>query len=313
MVVLQKVLAIAIQQALSFPLVSPLLGPSVGGDVDLPIRAIFAVPGTLGGVYDPSDLATMIGVGGAQPAAVVGQPVSAILDKRTGLAAGPELIINGGFAGDATGWTLGTPMWTYNAGAISTTVAAAAEYATNTSGPTMTAGACYLVTTTVSGADASNYFTIYDAVARPTVNSNGVKKNYLLSATASKLRLRGVTPTSSVTIDNVSLKLLDTYPHLNYTIGQQPTLRNTSGVYWLDFDGGDDVLTTVFPNLGSSVTIARAVVGVGTTILTGQTISAGNWTDNIDHAGLIIVNRALTGPETAAVTTYLNAKAGVFP
>jgi len=82
-------------------------------------------------------------------------------------------------------------------------------------------------------------------------------------------------------------------------------------IYSLIFDGVDDDLETTFPNLGTDVTIARAVPYVGASILTGQTIGAGTWLDSTNHAGLVIVDRALTAGETAALTAYLDAKAGV--
>ena len=80
---------------------------------------------------------------------------------------------------------------------------------------------------------------------------------------------------------------------------------------YLKFDGVDDKLTTTFPDLGSNVTIARAIPGVGTTILTGQTLGAGSWDDSTDNAGLLVIGRTLTVPETAAVTARFNQLAGV--
>lgn len=82
-------------------------------------------------------------------------------------------------------------------------------------------------------------------------------------------------------------------------------------VYSLSFDGVDDELETTFPDLGTDVTIARALPLVGASILTGQTIGAGTWLDSTNHAGLVIVDRALTAGETAALTAYLDTKAGV--
>lgn len=91
----------------------------------------------------------------------------------------------------------------------------------------------------------------------------------------------------------------------------RPVLKETGTVRRINFDGVDDKLTTTFPGLGSNATIARSVPGVGASILTGQTIGAGAWDDSTNHCGLVIVNRALTGPETASLTTYLNELAGV--
>ncbi len=93
------------------------------------------------------------------------------------------------------------------------------------------------------------------------------------------------------------------------TTTARPTLR--SGPLRIDYDGVDDYLRTVFPALGSNVTIARSIPGVGAQILTGQTIAAGNWDDNVTSCATLVIDRALTGPETALVTAFLNQQAGV--
>ena len=51
--------------------------------------------------------------------------------------------------------------------------------------------------------------------------------------------------------------------------------------------------------------------GVGAQILTGQAIAAGNWDDNVDSCATLVIDRALTGTETALVTAFLNQQAGV--
>lgn len=78
----------------------------------------------------------------------------------------------------------------------------------------------------------------------------------------------------------------------------------------LSFDGVDDSLVTTFPDLGSNVTIARSIPGTGAQILTGQTIS-GEWVDNVTSCATLVIDRALTGSETALVTAFLNQQAGV--
>lgn len=87
--------------------------------------------------------------------------------------------------------------------------------------------------------------------------------------------------------------------------------QDGNGSYYLAFDGVDDYLRTTFPNLGSNVTIGRSIPGTGASILTGQTIGAGNWDDSTSHCALVVINRALTGPETALLTEYLNMRAGL--
>lgn len=77
------------------------------------------------------------------------------------------------------------------------------------------------------------------------------------------------------------------------------------------FDGVDDYLRTALPGLGSNVTIARSIPGTGAQILTGQTIAAGSWDDNVMSCATLVIDRALTSPETALVTAFLNQQAGV--
>lgn len=74
------------------------------------------------------------------------------------------------------------------------------------------------------------------------------------------------------------------------------------------FDAVDDVQNVTFPvSLGSNCTVARVAQGGAVTILTGQTIGT-SYQINQSHAGLIVVNRALTQSETSAVTRYLQRK-----
>ena len=92
------------------------------------------------------------------------------------------------------------------------------------------------------------------------------------------------------------------------TAAARGTLKATGVVEWIDYDGVDDVHNTTFPvSLGTACTVARANVGGAPTILTAQTIGT-SYASSTDHAGLIIVNRALTASETASLTAYLTAK-----
>src|SRR3990167_8241272 len=65
---------------------------------------------------DPSDFTTMYqDSAGTTPVTAVEQSVGLILDKSKGLVLGPELVTNGGFDSDTTGWTkLGN--WTISGG-----------------------------------------------------------------------------------------------------------------------------------------------------------------------------------------------------
>jgi hypothetical protein len=63
--------------------------------------------GEQGAWYDPSDFTTMFQDSvGTTPVTAVEQPVGLILDKSKGLALGSELVTNGTFDTNTTGWTL---------------------------------------------------------------------------------------------------------------------------------------------------------------------------------------------------------------
>jgi hypothetical protein len=68
--------------------------------------SLFAA-GEQGAWYDPSDFSTMFqDSAGTTPVTAVEQPVGLILDKSKGLALGSELVTNGTFDTNTTGWTL---------------------------------------------------------------------------------------------------------------------------------------------------------------------------------------------------------------
>ena len=78
----------------------------------------------------------------------------------------------------------------------------------------------------------------------------------------------------------------------------------------IEYDGEDDFLRTTFPALGSNVTIARSIPGEGAQILTGQTVGT-EWDDNVTSCATLVIDRPLTGSETAMVMAFLNQQAGV--
>lgn len=65
-----------------------------------------------GAWYDPSDLSTMFqDAAGATPVYMPGQgqidpPVGLLLDKRLGMARGPERLVNGDFSAGAANWSV---------------------------------------------------------------------------------------------------------------------------------------------------------------------------------------------------------------
>lgn len=82
-------------------------------------------------------------------------------------------------------------------------------------------------------------------------------------------------------------------------------------VPYLFDDNVDDALLATIPDLGTDATLAFAAGG-STTILTGQTIGAGSF-DVLRAAetnAVVVVDRALTAPQTTNLTQYLDNARG---
>lgn len=84
------------------------------------VRAI--VSESNGALFDPSDMSTMFqDAAGTIPVTAVEQPVGLMLDKVRGLMLGPELVSNGTFDTDASGWTptgIGVTNYTIDSGTV---------------------------------------------------------------------------------------------------------------------------------------------------------------------------------------------------
>lgn len=257
--------------------------------------------------YDYSDLSTMFqDRAGTTPVTEDGQPVGLILDKSQGLALGPDVITNSAdrdFSSDTGFWTIGAGC-SISGGVVNANVSVDTwvirrdnlmpkGYIEITYTITVTSGSV----TCVTPASANG----------PTRNSSGtyIERRYMSSLDLFGLRAYG--PFVG-TIDNVSIKAIAGNPASQATAAARPLKARTGASQWIDFDAVDDVLNITFPSsLGSNCTVARAVVGGAPVITTGQTIGT-SYAMSIDNAGLVIVNRALTGQETTDLTAWLTAK-----
>lgn len=269
------------------------------------IKSLFA-NSEQGFVYDPNDLTTMFqDAAGTVPVTGAGQPVGLMLDKSKGLALSSEL------KQSALARMVGTaPVATYN--------------------PATGAGA-------VNRVDISNqsFIVFNDAVG---------KKWYKVSITNNSAALISLRNASMVGVDSTLANVLPNttfsgyvYVTLGYMLGiaastgecgftvnsikemagnnanqatssMRPLL--VASPQRLDFDTVDDKLITTLPTQLTGCTVIRSVPNVGTQILTNQTIPT-TYNDNTDHCGLIVINRALTATETAAITSEFNKRAGV--
>jgi hypothetical protein len=263
------------------------------------IKALFAL-GEQGAWYDPSDFSTMWqDSAGTTPVTAVEQPVGLVLDKSKGLVLGAELVASrdlSGFSNNALTVLTSTSM----SGSIST-----GAYIT-----LFEIGRFYelaISATSVSGTFSINTSTGAPPSARTEIGI-GLNKTFRFLADRNGLYLR-CNDTASASGVAISVRELPGAHSKQATAAARPVLR--ASPTRIDYDAVDDTLVATFASsLGTDCTVCRAVPGVGASILTAQTIGT-SYTDSTDHCGLIIVNRALTASETASVTAYLNAKAGV--
>lgn len=326
-------LATALSLAFSADAYGKLDGYGILGaaaDPDAVIKALFA-NNEQGVFYDPSDLTAMFqDRAGTTPVTADGQPVGLILDKSRGLVLGSELVANGTFDTDLSGWdehpSFATQTVEWAAGRLhcvgTGTRALFGESAASAS--TFTAGKMYKVSFTVEvvSGPGPNFAVSVSYHGAPIINLNpagfnnlGVGTHNLSAILAASSTNQGhftvdtsATPTCEFYIDNVSVKELAGNHAVAPSDAARPLKTSTSAADWINYDAVDDVLNSTFPSsLGSSCTVARANVGAAPTILTAQTIGT-SYADSTDNAGLIIINRALTAQETTDVTAWLTAK-----
>jgi len=220
--------------------------PAVPLDPDAAIAALFS-SGEEGAWYDPSDSTTVFQDSTGTTAAGVGDPVGLILDKSKGLTLGPELVTNGTFDTDLTGWSTGPGLVSSlinGAAAISRgpgTLVATDAFRQNIA---VTANKTYKITFTASNADAARNFTD----TSPALSSASVGQGsftYIVKALSSTISLNfWPNPNETVHIDNVSVRELPGNHATQTTSAARPVLQQSGDLYYLDFDGVDDKLET---------------------------------------------------------------------
>lgn len=271
------------------------------------VRALFS-NGEQGAWYDPSDLSTMFqNSAGTTPVTAVEQPVGLILDKRLGLVPGAELV-----GSPLSGFSSGS--WIVSGGAVTRNSSSGGQATVVVANAGNLGTKTYLVEFDVSGLSGDTFFVRVGGAggAATRIQTNGHHVFRVGATSSTNISFNPWNGTAGeATITNITCRELPGNHASQSNAAARPVLKETGTVRRINFDGVDDKLTTTFPGLGSNATIARSVPGVGASILTGQTIGAGAWNDSTNHCGLVIVNRELTGPETASLTTYLNELAGV--
>lgn len=214
--------------------------------------------------YDTSNYMTAtVNSAGATTLATTGNPI-ALQAANTGVATqGSNLITNGSFANDLSGWTDSGATWSWSSGAALHT---AGSVSTLSQGITVTSGLTYQVEVTISGRTAGSVSVSVGSASvvffgSSTISTVSFKKSVVAADTGTVSF--AVTPSSSFDgkIDDVSCKqvtLGSAYPVL--------TTKDGSAATRLEIRHG----TTSYSNLGigidclRSVTVGNNNVAVGT-------------------------------------------------
>lgn len=260
--------------------------------------------------YDPSDLSTLYqDSAGTTPVTASGQPVGLMLDKSKGLVRGGEAVANGDFSSGLTGWVQSTAgYWSVVGGRAYH--APTGEYRDIRQSLSTLAGKWVEITYDIEVLQGSTVSGVAGTTAILGVGAHSVRLFALLPASPVFFASRqAIGVATEIYIDNISVRELLGVHGVQATAGMRPLYQSPpSRVVYDQVD--DKIVATFASSLGSNVTIARAIPGVGAQILTGQTVGT-SYTDNVNSAALIIVDRTLTGAETSALTAYLNNKAGL--
>ncbi|KKS54274.1 MAG: hypothetical protein UV61_C0002G0017 [Candidatus Gottesmanbacteria bacterium GW2011_GWB1_43_11] len=162
---------------------------------------------------------------------------------------GSDLVTNGAFTGNATGWTLGlgggNPDWYYNSNNVSHADGGGTATLEPTTPLTVTAGSSYLVVYTVSGYSAGTVTASIGGTNGTTISSNISSYAQVLIATnTTNLKF---TPTTTFvgTIDTVSVKLITVAP-------ATMTIANSAGTTSpVELRSGGNALYNTFIGSGS--------------------------------------------------------------
>jgi hypothetical protein len=173
--------------------------------------SLFAA-GEQGAWYDPSDFSTMFQDSvGTTPVTAVEQPVGLILDKSKGLALGSELVTNGTFDTDTTGWTLSAGTATVSGGQV-TISGAVTRFLTQAF--TTVVGVTYKVTGQIvtSGATFNAIRKSDNATASSNavtiLSSAGTSSGYFVATATTSYVVLQVNDAGTATFDNISVKAL---------------------------------------------------------------------------------------------------------
>jgi len=238
--------------------------PTVPLDPDQVIADLFdAGGGTFyeGAWYDPSDLTTLYqDAAGTTPVTGTGQPVGLMLDKSKGGVSATELVTNGTFdvdEADTSDWdTSGLASTGESVGGVFR-VTTLVSNGRQMSSISLVAGKTYIITSKarkVSGTGTAligvSYASGSTFIPFPqTTSSSFVDLTQIFTATSNGGHVvAGASANGNgvYEFDNISIRELPGNHATQSTSTARPTLQTSGGLYYLDFDGVDDYITTTF-------------------------------------------------------------------
>jgi hypothetical protein len=214
-------------------------------DSDNMFSDLFAL-GEDGFWYDPADAATVFTDTTGSTAAVPGNALALILDKHDDLALGPELVTNGTFDSGTTGWSSARSNSTLSvvSGSLQAEATTASAYGPVASLGVLSVGVYKLsFDYTIGSGNSDSFFRIADDSTLQTsggfiapVNTNlGAGPNsgafeIIFTVTSEKQYYIGLIAAATsagniISLDNVSVKELSSYPATQATLAARPILR----------------------------------------------------------------------------------------
>lgn len=291
-----------IRNAVSRAISDPGVGGGAAQSLTDQVRAAIFGNGERGDMWGVRDTASLFQTNATStPVTTVGQPIGRIEGIARPRTLGPEI------APDFSSWAVNTRgTWSVAGSKVTSSGTGVRNFAAQNVGgvPGM-----YQITITVDSGAVTAFAN--------SASGTGVVSAGTTTFIASIKQAGGdnfgfyLTGSNQAVVSAFSAKRLSVSDLIHLATAQRPAYASAPPVF-ADFDGTDDVLNVAFPYLGTACTVARIAPGGSPSILSGQTVNSstlgnsGYTTINADFCRYLIVDRALTGPETALVTAWLN-------
>ena len=277
--------------------------------------------------YDPSDFSTLYqDAAGTTPVTAVEQPVGLMLDKSKGLVLGPELVTNGTFDTDTSGWTAFDATLSIVDGKLR--VDTGIDYGRAFQAIPVVAGKTYLVTATVTNVSGSTATIVnfspdlIEGGDAPIGNSSsGIgsrQASFVWTAPqtrsyAIRVQNNNTDPNSINDFDNISVRELPGNHAFQTTSASRPVLKASPPN--LTFDAVDDLMQVTLPAITGTMVLGMtegtAAYGVSIpagSFSIGRNIASSAFSPGKKLVGQIIRDGSLSPAQIEQSYAYLEEK-----